>query len=426
MDLPMKKLLLLCIILHGCARYSEQASSLVAIHLQDRNGIKETISVPERLQNYERVDFLSSQPYKKVLRIYKANQKNRSIITAYHPNGTIAEYLEAQDTRANGYFREWFPNGQLKIEAIVIGGTADITPDAKKDWLFDGTCHVWNEQGNLVAKIPYIKGVIEGMSLSYHPNGAIQRQVPYINSMEEGEMVEFYPTGMIKLRQNHAKGQKNGSSIGYFDNGQTAWIEEYTEGRVLQGRYYTLKGDQIAEVNSGRGIRALYQGNSLSCLVETHQGVPEGFVKQFTPKEELSSTYSLKNGRKHGEEIEYYLPLDLNETQVRPKLSIQWDQDVVHGIVKTWYPTGQLQSQREYCRNEKLGPSCAWYKNGALMLVEEYEEGRLAKGAYYKKSQNEPVSTIVNGNGIASLYDENGIFLKKVTYAKGKPTDPED
>jgi hypothetical protein len=54
------------------------------------------------------------------------------------------------------------------------------------------------------------------------------------------------------------------------------------------------------------------------------------------------------------------------------------------------------------------------------MLVEEYEDGNLMKGAYYKKNQAEPISTIRNGNGVAHLYDEEGIFSKKVIYAKGK------
>ena len=60
------------------------------------------------------------------------------------------------------------------------------------------------------------------------------------------------------------------------------------------------------------------------------------------------------------------------------------------------------------------------------MFIEEYEEGLLVKGAYYKKNQNDPVSTVINGNGTAYIYNEDGIFMKKILYVKGKPTDPED
>lgn len=416
---------LFLLFLSGCSSYSTSYDSLVAIHIQDRNGISETISVPEKLEHFESIDFLSSQPYQKVLRVYKKEQKNHSIITSYHSNGVIAQYLEAEEMRAHGYFREWFSNGQLRIEAKVIGGTADITPNAKKDWLFDEICKVWDEEGHLIAEIPYKKGAIDGISISYYPSGQIQKEVPYLNSMEEGVAFEYYPSGKLKIKQSYMKGKKKGPSSRYFESGHIASNEEYTDDRLLQGMYYNPKQEVIASVRDGRGAQVIYEEDFPLFLIETHQGYPEGLVRKFNSNEELISTYYLKNGRKQGEEIEYYLPSETSQKELCPKLSIQWDQDMVHGIVKSWYPTGQLQSQREYCRNEKLGPSCAWYKNGSLMLVEEYENGKLIKGAYYKKNQNDPISTIHNGNGFATLYHEDGSFLRKVQYIKGKPVDPD-
>jgi hypothetical protein len=58
--------------------------------------------------------------------------------------------------------------------------------------------------------------------------------------------------------------------------------------------------------------------------------------------------------------------------------------------------------------------------------MEEYEQGRLTKGSYYKKSDNHAISHVINGSGISYLYDEDGVFLRKITYAKGNPIDPED
>ena len=131
---------------------------------------------------------------------------------------------------------------------------------------------------------------------------------------------------------------------------------------------------------------------------------------------------------KQGEEVSYFLSREREGTgeDPFPKFSVSWDHDTIHGTVKTWYNSGQLQSQREYSRNKKNGASLSWYRNGALMLIEEYEEGRLIKGQYYKKNGKDPVSAVYNGSGTATLYDENGIFLTKVTYAKGDPIDPEN
>ena len=83
--------ILLLFAAFGCSHYSPEGDPLVAIQIQDRNGFTETISTPERLENYSKVDFLSSQPFKKVLRVYKSEGKNHSVITTYHPNGSIAQ-----------------------------------------------------------------------------------------------------------------------------------------------------------------------------------------------------------------------------------------------------------------------------------------------------------------------------------------------
>jgi antitoxin component YwqK of YwqJK toxin-antitoxin module len=420
-----KVLFLILIFAVGCSHYSTEADPLVAIQIQDRNGFTETISTPERLENYLKIDFQSSQPYRKILRVYKKEGKNHSIITTYHPNGSISQYLEAKEMRAFGVYKEWFPNGQLKIESYVIGGTADITQAAQKDWLFDGMNQVWDEDGHLVAQIPYRGGSLQGTSVYFYPSGTIQCQVPFAKNMEEGDRIEFFTNGNVKSRTRFEKGVRIGPSTGFFENGQKAWVENYTDGLLLRGLYYNGQGEQISEVEDGRGVQARYEGSAIACLLEIRQGTPEGVVKKFNSQGDLIAIYSIKGGKKHGEEMIYFLP-EAGEHERRTKLSIEWDQDSIHGTVKTWYRSGQLQSQREYAHNQKLGSACAWYKNGSLMFVEEYEEGSIVKGAYYKKNHNQPVSTITNGNGTAYLYDENGAFMKKVVYAKGKPTDPEE
>jgi len=411
----------------GCYR-STPAEPMVGIQIQDRNGMTETLSTPERLELYENVDFLSSQPYKKVLRVYKKEGKNQAKITTYHPNGSVWQYLEAQEMRAQGAYREWYPNGQLRIEANVIGGTADVSQGSQQDWLFDGLSRVWDEQGNLMAKIPYFKGNLDGLSIYYYSSGQIAKEVPYFKNSIEGEVLEFTIDGKLKSNTKYKKGNKEGASLGYFPNGQAAWIEEHTDGLLLTGSYFTSKGDLCAEVENGGGFQAVFDGESLVYLVEFRNGQPEGRVQKYLPSGELLLSYRVKGGKKQGEEIEYYTAADRKDggNQPLPKLSVNWNENAIHGTVKTWYNNGQLQSQRDFCRNQKLGPSVSWYQDGSLMMVEEYEEDLLVKGQYFKKNQRDPVSSIVNGTGTAYLFDDQGIFLRKVNYLKGKPIDPEN
>lgn len=412
----------------GCQHYSASQEALVAIQIQDRNGLTETVSEPDRLENYETIDFLHSQPYKKVLRVYKGEGKHHSKITTYHPNGNIWQYLEAEEMRAHGTFREWHSNGQLKIDALVIGGSADVSPGSQQDWLFEGLCQVWDEQGHILAKIPYQKGLLEGTSTYYFPSGLLDRELPFSGNALDGESFEYYPDGNLKSRTQYKKGAKNGASLGFFPSGLNAWVEDYSDGLLRVGTYYDSNGSLYSQVENGGGFQALYEENALKSLIEIRQGRPDGRVQVYSPYGEIQAIYHIKSGLKHGEEIHYFSSTGLTENKqsLLPKLCLNWLENGIHGLVKTWYSNGQLQSQREYCKNVKLGPSLGWYQDGSLMFLEEYEEDRLVKGQYYKKNLRDPVSTVANGSGIATLYDGDGIFLRKVTYFKGKPIDPED
>lgn len=424
----MKKNLLgiLLLLAAGCTSSRMQVESLSLIQIQDRNGVTETVSNTDRLTIYEAVNFLDSQPYKKVLRVYKGEGKNHSKITSYHPNGMIHQYLEAEEMRAHGAYREWFPNGQLKIHTTVIHGTADLSLGSQQDWLFDGLSEVWDEQGHLAAQIFYEKGALQGTSLYFYPTGALEKKVPFVKNDLEGTLTEFFPDGEIKAQTHYKKGQKEGPSLGFFSDGSRAWVEDYTEGLLKSGTYYNPKGELVSEVEHGGGFQALFEESQALTLTEFRVGKPDGMIQKLTPQGNLQKTFHIKNGKKQGEEVEYYPLSPLEKKKPAPKLSIQWNENAIHGAVKTWYDNGQLQSQREYSRNQKMGPSLAWYREGSLMFVEEYEENRLVHGQYYKLNKSTPISLVTHGSGIATLYDETGTLLRKISYLKGKAVDPED
>lgn len=422
----MKRLffLLLLLTLHSCA-HRESPDDLVAIQIQDRNDMTETISSPERLEKFQKEDFFSSHPYKKVLRVYKKEGKNHAKITTYHPNGQVWQYLEAQELRALGAYREWYPNGQLRLEAKVLGGTADVAQGVQNDWLFDDVSTVWDEKGNRIAEILYQNGDLHGLSTYYYPSGQIERQEPYLRGNLEGVVTTYYASGKLRSKTHFVQGKKEGPSLGYFSSGEICWSETFSNSLLVQGAYFSPTGKQIAEVVDGMGFQALYSGEKLSFLAQIFQGSIEGSVQQFDEKENCTGTYFLKNGMKHGEETGYYIPTSPG-TAPQLHFSIQWDKDKIHGSVKTWYPGGQIESQREFARNKRNGNSLSWYLDGSLMSIEEYEEDKLTKGQYYKRHEKDPISSVFNGSGVATLYDEEGVFLKKVIYSKGEIVDPEE
>ncbi len=417
----MKKTFLLLLILCSCASKSAQNSNdLTTIQIMNRNGFSETISAKERLGKYENTDFLSPQPYQKVVRVFgKAGQgKTESKITTYHSNGQPWQYLEIENGRAHGKFIEWHPNGHVKVEGYIIEGTPDVSEMAKLTWFFEGCCLVNDEQGRPKAKIFYEKGLLEGTSLYFHPNGSLSQELPYTKDAIHGLVQIYDRAGNCIERISYIHGEKDGIAQAHWTPDQLKYEETYDKGYLINGDYFNSQGQKIAQIENGEGTKALFDDNSLFSLIEYHEGKNEGVVQNFNAEGQLVSSYSIKDGMKHGEEREYY---PSNDKQPQPKLYLQWNEDVLEGLAKTWYENGVLESEREIHQNQKQGQAFAWYKDGNLMLIEEYESDQLVKGSYFKKWEKNPISKIEDGKGLATLFDKEGKFLKKVSYEKGLP-----
>lgn len=416
----------LALLTNGCAPKPCEVEVfepvLTCINIIDQEGTSETISNPTRLEKYIAVDFLKPQPYQKVLRVYNRDPYGNlpSFITSYHPNGIPNQYLEVINGRAKGTYLEWYQDGTQKISAYVIGGVGDLTTTAQETWLFDGINKAWDEKGLLQAELEYCKGELHGLSTYYHPNGCIWKKIPFNRNKIEGDVEIFLENGNSFQSMSYSMGLKNGPSIRFWCDGSIAAEECYSWGKLNSGKYFDIRGKLVAEVVEGSGFRAVFGKESLTELQEYNQGIQEGKVQVFARIGGIVQTYNIRNGLKHGEEYWFYeRTLDFQNS--KPKLMLTWYEGKVQGLVKTWYPNGIQESQRELSSNSKNGLSSAWYEDGSLMLIEEYEKDKLTRGEYYKKGDNIPVSQIIEGRGIATLFDEQGTFLQKIEYVRGLP-----
>lgn len=418
---------ILCIAFTACTKYRQNEyieiiPCLSSINIIDRNGLSETINNPERLEKYACVDFLQPQPYKKVLRIYMRDAQGNipACITSYHSNGYPKQYLEVINSRACGAYKEWHANGVLKLETTVIEGSADLVDGCERTWVFDGCSQVWNEKGDLEAQVLYLKGELEGISTYYHANGSVWKSIPYHKNKVEGTATIQCNDGRLLQSSNYCNGVKHGETRRYWTESQIAADELYSQGLLQSGRYYDCEGTCIASIDNGNGTRAVFGKDNVREIQEYHYGLLEGEIKVFDSYGRISNLYHVKNGCKHGEEICFYDAVHLKQT-LDPKLSINWYEGKVQGISKTWYKSGVQESQREMSNNKKNGHSTAWYQDGSLMMIEEYEQDRLIRGEYYAKGERFPISTVNDGNGTVTLFDGDGNFINKIEYYHSKP-----
>lgn len=392
---------------------------LTGINIVDRNGLSETIGSKEKLRQYSQVDFLSPQPYQKVMRMYK-NPKGDSVacLTTYHTNGQLKQYLECVNNRANGRYREWHANGKLKIHATVIGGIADLHPSAEVSWLFDGKTFAYNDEGRLEACIHYSMGVLEGTSFYYHPNGNVWKSCSYHKNLPDGDFLIFTPNNQLLKKQTYQHGVLHGTSYRYaYHSDFILSEEEYEQGSLISGVYFCPETHQkIAEVIHGQGTQLIYGQHSITEKRSITNGKVDGEVTCFSSdRQYITQTYSLYQGMKHGEEYFFY------PDSGKPKLMLTWYQGVLQGTVKTWYPSGSLESCKELINNKKSGLLTIYYPEGQVMATEEYDNELLVKGEYFRLGDRLPYAKVDRGCGTAIFFTTTGIISKKISYQDGKP-----
>ncbi|MCH9632181.1 MAG: hypothetical protein S4CHLAM6_05110 [Chlamydiae bacterium] len=405
----------LCIFLTSCGPSNHQ--KLTKVLLTNQKGFTETITNRDRLKSFENEQDLSAQPYKKVVRVYKKDPTAKSLISTYHPNGQLHQVLKCQDGQAYGAYKEWHSNGVLKISSFVIKGIPDIDASGQNSWVFEGESLAYDEKGCPLATFNYKNGSLEGEAVQFHPNGQIKQKTPYLLNKIHGTQSTFSEEGALLEKTHFMNGLKEGTSQKYWEKNRICSEEYFEKDLLIRGTYFNPLGKLLGQVKKGFGLCATFHEDKSFELREYQNGVEKGSVQVFDSKERMVNSYSQIDGQKTGQETL------INSASGKPTLSIDWVDGKIHGVVRTWYANGQLESQREMSLNKKQGISTAWYPDGSLMLVEEYDAGEVTKGKYYKKGSRTPLSTITQGQGVATLFDNNGIFTRKIEYFGGKPVE---
>lgn len=409
----------LCLLmLPGCRKTGSDEEKLVSVQLVDRAGTQELISHTQRIQTISKVDFLSPQPYKKVVRIYrkKSDDKARGIITSYHPNGEVWQYLETYNGRSHGDYKEWYENGRLRMEASIAEGLGDLAPDAMVSWVFDKASIVYDEEGHKLAEFHYAKGALTEVAKHYHPNGNVAKEVPYENGQKEGIVKYYTIDGALAGETSYVDGKKEGRSYAIGSLAQPKREETYAKGRLVEGRYYDIQGSECYGVIDGKGMKPEFDEGYLSKTYEYQWGVIEGVITTYRKDGTIAEEVTVKDGQKNGEEWNYY-----EGAGKVPMAYLQWKNDEVTGKVRTYYREGLLESEKEMKENQKHGASFAWYPEGSIMYMETYDNGKLVEGKYFQIGNNFPVSAVIDGDGVATLFDHEGTLAKKVEYRKGRP-----
>ncbi len=76
----------------------------------------------------------------------------------------------------------------------------------------------------------YVKGLLDGPSIYYHPNGQVQDEVSYKNGTEEGWTRSYYANGQLQREIFYVDGQEEGLTRRFREDGTLLHSTQYKEG----------------------------------------------------------------------------------------------------------------------------------------------------------------------------------------------------
>ena len=151
------------------------------------------------------------------------NNKVDGLKTCYYDNGSLYKIVEYIDHYENGWYQEFYTNGNLK----------EAGRKAKDDEI--GNWKYWNEEGILIKECHFDEGSLKGPYLEYHPNGVVKLSGHYVHISGKVEVMAENENGDLELEMRDADDipVKNGDWQHFNKEGKLMKKEQYIDGKLI-------------------------------------------------------------------------------------------------------------------------------------------------------------------------------------------------
>ena len=111
---------------------------------------------------------------------------DKKVKKEYYTGGDIrSEFIMDDDTGKNGILKEYRYNG-------IIASTVRM-----RNGVNDGMKLVYDNNGLVIRRIPYVNGEIHGTVQDLYPNGDILATIPYTNGIRNGQAFSYSTDGSV-------------------------------------------------------------------------------------------------------------------------------------------------------------------------------------------------------------------------------------
>ncbi|MBN2349722.1 MAG: hypothetical protein JXJ22_12820 [Bacteroidales bacterium] len=197
-----------------------------------------------------------------------------------------------QNGLKQGYWKKYFPNGNLSYTAFFVndkpvgqmvryhekkGIKALMTFDKNGDY---AKAKLYYENGSLMAEGNYYqskkdsiwkyfsyytgsltsterfeKGIKQGKSQQFYPNGRLFEEIYWVNDKKHGDWIQYFENGKNKMLAKYTDGQLSGEFI-VFNVAGKVQISGFYKENVMHGiwTYFDEQGNPEAKINYVFGI----------------------------------------------------------------------------------------------------------------------------------------------------------------------------
>lgn len=186
----------------------------------------------------------------------------------YYPNGNLIFSGVFLDDHPVGKFMRYFESGGIK--AIM---NFDSTGNYAQTTLFyeDGTKaaeglyfqnkkdSTWKYYSYYTQELTllenYNKGLKNGISIQYYPNGNIVEEIEWENNRKDGKWNQYFENGTQKLKASFTNDLRNGRFTFYYPSGQEEIVGEYLNGnKEGEWKYFDEEGEETLTINYRNGF----------------------------------------------------------------------------------------------------------------------------------------------------------------------------
>lgn len=400
--------------------------------------------------------------------------------TSYQPSGEISSTKQYDDnSETDGESIQYFSNGKIDIKIthnhgknVKYEGYGMITGFPTCTYLFDngkltsvtnympdGTVREKHSvksnkvSFDLYSELGYKKlsGTLDadfnwqGLNTVYAANGQVIQECTYKNDQLNGEKKEYYENGRLKAHGNYIDDSAYGSYVEYFDNKENSIATEYyVENDTIKGAAYNYYFDgsmQLASRYDESGkliytcsynpdktkIQEVYYYHEAPCFFITYNRNNEviardtlvngnGILKNYYPEGQLKSTIPYVGGAAEGTAFFYNLHGQMID-------STSFMSGYNNGMMRRFYPTGELREEVKTIQGNYHGLYKQYSPDGQVIIDNTFEYGDITHARHYTMEGKLFYDiTYTNGNrtGITQYFAPDGkTLLYEILYENG-------